>query len=233
MPGSMIMMMTRIRRTVFAFIVLLLIPVFLDAQQRDFGTWWELELDREVRGMDLALELEQRFRENSTRYDRSLVTLAASAPLNSFLEVGGGFRFLTVMDAERGLQPRYRLHVDGSGSYDLSRLELSLRARLQYGFEEFIDFGDLNSNILVNRMRIRTAYDFFGTRFSVFGAAETWGVFGNEDGRFLKRMRYTAGMGYRIDMGSSLGFSLMVEDEFHQVRPDDTLVLVLGYSRTL
>jgi len=213
---------------------LLLCSGTLDAQEQDFQSWWELGVEKQLsRDVDLGLELEQRFKSNSTRYDRSLMTISAGWGALDYLDVGGGLRVLTVMDDENGIGSRFRLHADATGKYTLAPVRLSLRARLQYGFEEVIYLTDMSFNVLVNRLRLKAAHDFFGSRYSAFASMESWGLFYNQDGRFFKRMRYTAGMSYRLNMHSALQARLMLEDEFHQPRPRDTWVLVLGYSCSL
>jgi hypothetical protein len=231
------MMMTMIRSGGAALLMLLfLLPAGdgLYGQRRDFQSWFEVEVEKDLKnGIDLSAEIEQRFESNSTRYDRSLLTLAAGYDLGDYLKASGGARMLMVADREMNLHPRYRVHADATGSLKLLDADLSLRVRFQYGFEEFIYFTDFIDNNLMNRVRLKGAYHIFGTRIGLFASAESWGMFQSRDGRFFKRMRYSAGGSYTVSFRSEFSLRYILEDEFNQVNPLQSHILVVGYACSL
>ncbi|MFO7669226.1 MAG: DUF2490 domain-containing protein [Bacteroidales bacterium] len=203
-------------------------------QEKDFQSWFEAEVQKGLKnGMDLSGEFEQRFNNNSMQYDRTLLTLSASFDPLDFLSAGGGIRLLTAADREGNLQPGYRIHADAAGKHTWAGVDFSLRVRFQYGFEEFIYFADLNENAFVNRYRVKASHHIFGTRFEVFGSVEAWGVLNNLDGRFLKRMRYSAGGSYQLNFQSDLGLRYILEDEFNRVNPMQSHILVFSYFYNL
>jgi hypothetical protein len=218
------MMMTMIRSGGAALLMLLfLLPAGdgLYGQRRDFQSWFEVEVEKDLKnGIDLSAEIEQRFESNSTRYDRSLLTLAAGYDLGDYLKASGGARMLMVADREMNLHPRYRVHADATGSLKLLDADLSLRVRFQYGFEEFIYFTDFIDNNLMNRV-------------GLFASAESWGMFQSRDGRFFKRMRYSAGGSYAVSFRSEFSLRYILEDEFNQVNPLQSHILVVGYACSL
>ncbi|MCP4311309.1 MAG: DUF2490 domain-containing protein [Bacteroidetes bacterium] len=206
----------------------------LYGQQKDFQTWFEAEVEKGLdNGIDLSGEFEQRFRNNSTQYDRTLLTVAASYDPLDYLSAGGGVRMLLVSDPELTIRPRYRFHANATGKYSLYDVDFSLRVRFQYGFEEFTYFSNIRDNTFVNRNRVKAAYHLFGTRFDLFATIETWGVFGSLDGRFFKRMRYSAGTSYTLNFRSELSLRYILEDEFNQINPATTGIFVFGYSHNL
>jgi len=74
-PGE-VMTINPGRNTLPFILFVLLIPGTLLGQQKDFQSWWELEVNKGLKsGFSLSGELEQRFRNNSLQYDRTLVTL--------------------------------------------------------------------------------------------------------------------------------------------------------------
>jgi len=229
----MTVMMIRGIRTILLLFLLLFtaVGVSLHAQQKDFQSWYEAQLKTGLKnGINISGELEQRFRNNSLQYDRTFVTLAASyAPLD-YLKTGGGMRFLMASDREGVLSPRYRIHADATGKYTLGGVDLSLRARIQYGFEDFLYFSDLRDNVLVGRTRLKAGYRVYGTRLKLFASLEPWGLFHSLDGRFFKKIRYSAGVSYRMSFQSELGLRFILENEFNQTRPLQSNILVLGYS---
>jgi len=104
-------------------------------QVKDFQSWWELELDKKISGrLDLNGELEQRFKNNSLQYSRTLFTLGASYDLADYFRLAGGARVIFLRDPEQRFHTRYRFHMEGTGSYDLSGFDLSLRYMLEDEF---------------------------------------------------------------------------------------------------
>jgi hypothetical protein len=203
----------------------------LQGQVKDFQSWWEFEFEKKITGkLDLAAELEQRFKNNSLEYSRSLLTLGASYDLADFIRIAGGARMVLVRDDERGLHPRYRIHLDGMGSHELSGFDLSLRTRIQYGFDEFLTLRYFTMNKLVNRNRLKVARHISGTRFGCFASAESWHGSGLDSPWVTFAMRYTAGLRFSPDFSSRFSLRYMLEDEFNVLNPRQLHVLVLGYS---
>lgn len=227
----MVMMIRIFKRLLFLFLLLVLgAPGSLFAQQKDFQTWFEAEVGwKPAKRLDLSGEFEQRFYNNSTRYDRTQLTLAASYEALEYLDVGGGFRFLTAADNDGLLHPRYRLHADAKGKYSRWGVDFSLRFRMQYGFEEFFYFTSFSANAFVNRYRLKAAYHIYGTRFTVFAILEPWGLVNNYDGRYFKKMRYVAGGSYRLNYQSKVAFRYIIEDEFNRVDPLQSNIFVFSY----
>jgi len=205
--------------------------VDLQGQVKDFQSWWELELNKEISGrLDLNGELEQRFKNNSLQYSRTLLTLGASYEVLDYLRLAGGARTVFVMDGEQQLHARYRLHLDGTGSYDLSGFDLSLRIRLQYGFDEILALRYFSMNTMVNRNRLKVARHIFGTRFGWFASVESWHGSNNE-GRWLTyAMRYTAGARFSPNFTSRFSLRYILEEEFNVFNPRQLHVVVVGYD---
>ena len=213
------------------FLIFSLGAVDLQGQVKDFQSWWELELNKEISSkLDLNGELEQRFKNNSLQYSRTLLTLGASYQVLDYLRLAGGARTVFVMDGEQQLHTRYRLHLDGMGSYDLSGFDLSLRIRLQYGFDEVLALRYLSMNTLVNRNRLKVAQHIFGTRFGWFASAESWHGSNNESRWLTYAMRYTAGARFTPNFTSRLSLRYILENEFNMVNPRQLHVVVLGYT---
>lgn len=219
----------------FLFIILALgVPASLHGQQKDFQSWFEAELGwKPMQRLDLSGEIEQRFYDNSTRYDRTQLTLSASYEALDYLDVGGGFRFLTAADKEGLLYPKYRIHADATGRYSRWGVDFSLRFRMQYGFEEFFYFTSFSANTFVNRYRLKAAYHIFGTRFDVFTWMEPWGLVNNYDGRYFKKFRFVAGGSYRLNYQSSVGIRYILEDEYNRRAPLQAHILVFSYTYDL
>lgn len=225
-----------IRRPSFSLIAIFLI--FLAAadlwgQTEDFQSWWELELNKKISSrLDLSGELEQRFKNNSLQYSRTLLTLGASYELSDYISLAGAARTVFVMDGEQQMHTRYRLHLDGTGAYDLSGFDLSLRIRFQYGFEDMLAWSYFSLNALVNRNRLKVAHHIFGTRFGWFASVESWHGSIRESGWRTFGMRYSAGARFSPNFKSRFSLRYILEDEFNVVNPGLLHVVVLGYNHS-
>ena len=215
-------------------LIFFLFSLGLLGQVRDFQSWWELEFNREISPkLDLEGDLEHRFKNNSLQYSRSLMTLGASYNPSKYFRLGGGARIIFLKDGEKRFFTRYRVHLDGTGRYELSGYDLSLRCRLQYGFDEVVAFRYFRINSLVNRNRLKVAKHIFGTRFGWFASVESWHGSNNESRWLTYAMRYTAGIRFTPSFKSRFNLRYMLEDEFNVVRPRQLHVLVLGYNHSL
>jgi len=218
--------------SIFAFTALLG-PGTLLGQNRDFQSWWEFEFDYSLsRSLQLEGELEQRFKNNSLQYNRTLFTLGAGFDANRWLSLGGAARIVFVADSKGQIQPRYRLHLDATASHNLSDFTFSFRTRMQYGFEDILYFGDLAANSLVSRNRLKGQYHFFGTKFRCFASLESWHYLNKLPDPAFIHMRYSAGLRYDLNFTSSFSLRYFFEDEFNVSNPDKLHILVVGYDHS-
>ncbi len=225
------MTISRLKYTLSCFLFFFLVTHDIQGQFQDFQTWWELEMDKKITAkLDLNAELEQRFKNNSTQYSRTLITLGSSYDLLDYLRLAGGARIIFTLDGEQELRTRYRMHFDAMGGYDLSGFDLSLRVRLQYGFDEIMAFRYLRLNSLVNRNRLKVARHVFGTKFDWFASLESWHGSGIESQWQTFGMRYSAGIRYSLNFTSRFSLRYIMEDEFNVVNPIQLHVMVMGYS---
>jgi hypothetical protein len=227
-------MIERIARPGLIILLLVSLSQGMSGQQQDFQSRFEAGFDRRFNnGLKLTLEAGQRFRYNSTQYDRTLFTLSGDYSPTGYLDLAGGARLILASDIESRVTPRYRIHADVTGNQTVAGVDLSLRVRFQYGFEEFIYFNDFRSNTLVNRIRLKAGYHFFGTRIGAYGYLESWGLVTDNNGHFFKRMRYSLGAAYTLSFRSSIGIGYILEDEFNQANPLRLHILEVTYSHSL
>jgi len=230
-PRRMIMTIKRLTYTLSYFLLFFIAAADLQGQVEDFQSWWELELNKKVSGkLDLNGELEQRFKNNSLQYSRTLLTLGASYEVLDYLSLAGGVRTVFVMDGEQQMHARYRLHMDGTGRYNLSGFDLSLRIRLQYGFDDMLAIRYLRLNALVNRNRLKVAHHIFGTRFGWFATVESWHGSNRESQWLTYAMRYSVGARFSPNFTSRFSLRYIMEHEFNVINPRQLHVVVLGYS---
>ena len=217
--------------TLGCFLLFFIGSAGLQGQTRDFQSWWQLELNKKITGrLDLNGELEQRFQNNSLQYNRSMMTLGASYDLLDYLKLDGAARLALVMDGEHRVQTRYRFHLDASGGYDLRGFDLSLRLRIQYGFEDFSALNYFSVNAVVERNKLKVQRHIYGTRIDWFASFESFhGSTGQSNWRTYT-LRYSAGARYSLNFRSRLSLEYSLDDELNVPGPQLLNILALGYS---
>ena len=120
--------------------------------------------------------------------------------------------------------------MDGTGRYDLSGFNLSLRIRLQYGFEELLALRYLRFKELVNRNRLKVAHHIYGTRFGWFASVESWHGLTIESQFLTIAMRYSVGARFLPNFTSRFSLRYILEDEFNVINPEQLHVVVMGYT---
>lgn len=223
-----------IKRSLLLTIFNLLFCSGLLGQQKDFQSWWEFSIDKGLKnGIGLSGEVEQRFRNNSLQYDQSLLTVTGEYDIKDYLNVAAGARILLAQDKELNLNVRYRIHMDATGSYPLSRYKVSFRIRLQYGFKDFPSFNDVVQNNLASRYRLKVDHRLFGSRFGFFGTTESWIPFSNGSGGLIKKVRFSAGAEYFLNFRSQFRIRYFLDNEFNVKNPMQFHILILGYTYNL
>ena len=220
--------------TILFGLIILSCPGNLPGQDSDFQSWWEFEIDYSLnKKWQIQGELEQRFKDNSLQYNRTLLTLGAEYDAVKWLNLGGAARMALVADSEGQVHPRYRIHVDAGSRYKFSGFTLWLRSRLQYGFEDLLLFQQLSENSLVYRTRLKAQYHFFGTKFRSFVSLESWYYISELPDKAFRNMRYVAGLSYSLNVSARLTLRYIFEDEFNVRNPDKLHILVAGYAHSL
>lgn len=215
-------------------LVALSFPLNVNAQRQDFRTWWSADISKEIiNNLEANVELEQRWRNNSLRYDRSLITASLQYEIINDLDIEGGYRYIVLNDDLRAIATSYRFHGDLSYGYGLSRFDFKVRSRLQYGFDDLNSLEDYRLNKLTNRNKFSLEYDVFGKPFSFFASYEFFLRLDNAVPARLSDHRFETGIEYDLSFKSSLEFSYMFDQEVNQSNPLQSHILVFSYGYTL
>jgi hypothetical protein len=228
------MTISRLNRRLLFALLFILFSGKLAGQIKDYRTWFEAEFDKGLNnGIVLSLEVEQRLKNNSLRYDRTQLTIAGEYDFNKHLRTAAGIRGILSRGNEELMHGSYRLHADATGRYTLAEIDLSWRLRLQYGFEDISFFDLVNKNNLACRNRLRGGYHIFGTRITLFTLVESWHLLSGKPARYFRKLRYSAGVQYDLNFRSEISLRYIMENEFNVTNPLQTHILVFGYAYSL
>lgn len=214
--------------------ILLFTGASLSGQYSDFRLWTGLEISKKLNNkLDAKLDLGQRFKDNSTRYDRSLVTASLRyEPVKDF-EIRGGYRYILLKDKRLNLVSRYRINLDAVYSYDIGELSMSFKERVQYGFDDLNSIDYLYVNKLTSRTRAEASYHIFSTPLSMFASYELFISLNRQDFGLPLVHRYKAGLSYDLSFKNSIEIAYILDNEVNSVNPLRSHILSISYSLDL
>ena len=227
-------MIRRSSALVFSLPCLIFITVHSFAQQKDFQSWYEFQAQKDVRyGIGASLEVEQRLKNNSLQYDRTMLTLSGDYGVTGYLDVEAGIRGLLRMNNDGRVESRYRIHLDGTLNRTFYEVDFSLRTRIQHGFDD-LGFGEISgNNRLVSRNKLEGGYHIFATRIDLSAWFESFHkIIKNGEVPFYK-MRYGLEIGYTLNFRSRISVNYIIDDEFNVVDPLQAYILKVGFSYQL
>ncbi|MFC2089222.1 DUF2490 domain-containing protein [Bacteroidota bacterium] len=212
-----------------SLLLLLTIPS-VHAQYQDFRSWWDVELAYGItKDLDAKVEISQRFKENSLVYDRSVLTAVLAYEIIKDLSVRGGVRYL-VVNTPGTFESRYRIHAGIQYQKKFDELALSIRERIQYGFNDLQSMQYYMQQKTISRTRLKTAYKIFGTPFQVHASYELFLDLNSGIGILPVANRVQLGLEYAFRSRSALDLSYIFEQEINSVNPLLSHIIKLGYT---
>lgn len=169
------------------------------AQQQDFQARLGLETSGDI-NKKWAWEVYagQRWKQNLSLADKSIVQPSISYQALDFLSLGVGYRMSWVYDSDENTRFHQRFHTNLAFKYKIDRLKLRYRSRLQYGFYDYNTNDGFRSNALVHRGKFEASYQPFGTRIKPYAALEYFHQFYETESRSFVKTRYILGLEYQF-----------------------------------
>ncbi len=213
------------------FAILLLAPFVNSlAQEEDLRLRTAIAVGSDLWGdFDGSLEVQQRFKENISMYDRSLLTLSVGYGISKDLKSTLGYRMVVLRNSSLEYENKYRLTWDLRYRKKISYLELKFRTRMQYGYEDNIRI-DATSNKLVNRNLVGASYHIPQTRFNPYLNYELFFQLNAPEYRSLNTSRLVGGCSITMSRQSELDVYYMFENEFNVSNPLDSYILGIAWE---
>lgn len=205
----------------------------VSGQNKDFQTRANFELAMDLsKDLEASVELGQRFRYNSTVYDRSLLTAAVKYDLPKGFSAALGARYLLVNTGEF-LESRYRVHGDVNYRWRISSsFQLRVRDRIQYGFDDvssYVNFG----NKITNRVRLGVQYDIFGTPLTAYSSFEVYLVLNDPRNAAYSLNKVIAGVSWDLPKKLNLKLYYLLEAEVNRAYPQQAHIAVAALGLKL
>lgn len=218
-----------------SYIVVLLFFLFcssaLIAQESDLKLRTAISVDTDLPfNFDGAVELQQRFKENISRYDRTMMTVNLGHGIAKGLKAELGYRLIILENKYLEYETKYRLNADLRYKHKLFDVEFKVRTRLQFGYEGNLIGSNYYDNNFVSRTVFGASYHITRTRFSPYINYELFYTLNELNGDRFNTTRLVGGCGIAISKSSELDVYYIFENEFNVYLPKDAYILGLAYS---
>lgn len=198
------------------------------AQRQDFRTWYSVELEGELFNLiDFSLTPEIRLRENSSMLDAVLGEVDISVPVTKFLRLGTEYRHEYEFRSDRN-NNNDRFGIYGELDEKIRRFRIAYRGMYLY------EYTNLNTRELglvpetLQRHRVSVKYRKKKSDFTFGLAAEIFMIMKPEWMRYQDKIRYTAGVQYRLTKKINLGINYKFQKEYYENNPLTSHIISTG-----
>jgi len=231
------MMAMMIKFSCFAFLLLVATVLVVSpakAQHTDLRARMGAALSFDItQNLGASVELEQRFKNNMSMYDKSLIEPDIHYNINKKLRMGLAWRAMY----DRSLKGSYLLKHRGSAyiryRFLIDDFDFRVKSSLQYGVDDLTTSLLSTSNNLINRNSLTIRYKWFGKPITPEVGCELYYHINHPRGSIVNQFRIKAGLEYRLNKKTDLGFYYLFDNEFNIAYPTDSHVLGISCSYQL
>lgn len=210
-------MKNRLSSSLFA-VLLLCTSLHIAAQEQDFRLRTGVDLSGAI-SSDFTWDagVEQRFENNASALDRTIIQGQLNYQLTDFLAADVGYRTAYVYNKSENNEIKQRLHASLVLKHKIDRVKLQYKSRLQYGFQDFTTyFGD---NALLTRQRLAITYIPFGIALRPHASTELFIPLNEPAHQGLSGIRYQIGAKYAFTHHMGCDVSFMIDKELNEANP--------------
>ncbi|MDR1809020.1 MAG: DUF2490 domain-containing protein [Prevotella sp.] len=203
--------------------MLLFCCLYISAQQQEtnYGLSLSVELEKKLsRFFDLKAEEEVRLLDNEVHFDRSVTTVGIDYSLfDRKLKLGAYYAFLYLYNSDRYFEPRHRYYFNVSYKESFEPFTFSWRGRVQ-GTCRDESTGEYKINPkYVMKNKFQVDYAIWGRPWTPFISCDLYNDLNNPKGNYLTRIRYQAGVSWRLNRTDYLDFFARYDHELDRRDP--------------
>lgn len=225
--------MNKILPGLIFFTSLILLSVRGFAQEKDFQSWNEFELEKKLsKKLTLSLSEEFRFVNNATQFDKWASSFGGNYGINKYVEIGLFYRYAYSRDLDGENENGHRVYGDIAFSYKIQRVSASYRMRYQYQVTTPYISREGISNEQYLRNRIKVKYNVPKIPLNPYVEIEYYYSLNNPYGQDIDRSRYTLGADYSITKHLSAGLYYRIQyrrESFNNPQNSYVLGTSVGY----
>jgi len=187
-------------------LAVLLLPLNIQAQNPDFGIWYEVKADRKII-KDLRFDLETSIR---TDRDASNIESFYAEPglrykFTDWFNAGIYYRFTEQKEDDGRFYPRHRWFVQLKGELPAGRFTIGARYRIQQQFRTYIEDPEDEVPEWYHRLRLELDYDIKGIPLKPYINTEARSLLFSPNNITIEKWRYIAGLEYTLHKKHTFG----------------------------
>ena len=217
------------RRKISIFILLLFLFLpYARGQERDFGTWYSLELKGELFGLlEYAVIPELRLDANSSRIDDVLGEVELSVPIANNFQFGVFYRH-TLSPGEEFTDRSNRFAAFGGVNFKMDRVKISYRAIYEQEYTNFNTSENGKLPEIQHRHKLGLKYSRKKWAVSPFISTELFFTVRPVWDKGEMKSRSSLGFDYKFSKRVDLSLSYKYDRSFLVANPKTTHILSLG-----
>jgi hypothetical protein len=216
-------------KTLLIAVYTLLCLVDLSAQVNDAQLWADIKLDYKLnKHTSFYAESSLRFTNNISSIGLGYLEVGTEQKLGKMWEVSGGYRFYEKRKKKHDyFSNNHRLNLDLSFKKNFYLFSFQLRTRAEM---EYTDIYSSSGSIPAFQWRNKAQVKYSLTKkIKPFFYMEYYFPLSNSDNFELVKSRYCIGSEYKINKHNSLEIYYLIENQFHQVDPNNSYVTGISY----
>ncbi len=214
----------------FVFIpVFLLWTTILKGQKEDFNVWASVDIQTHLgKHVDMVVELSNRWKENATVRDNSLIETGLEYSRKWF-ETGVAYRIENKNCDENGVSVGHRFVAFVAAEAERGRFTFNLRNKFQadYMAVNSSENGHYPSNY--DRTRFRLDYNIRKIPVNPFIVYEVFCKVNAVNQNIIDKNRIGTGFNYKINSRNKVGLSFYYDHEVNISAPGTDYILSAGY----
>ena len=229
--------MKKMKRGIFLYMALIILPFISIAQSNDFGA--ELSVDyshKLARGFGFNIEAEARFKDNFSRYNKGAISAGLHyslfrnqlKPIGMKIKIGADYSLMSRLNKLDSYDWQHRLNAHLSISEKIGQFEISLRERYQCDWRDIAIYEYLPRMHLRTRLKLNYTPEQIPWEF--FVSEEIFYRANHPRNNEFEELRTVLGATYLINTTNAITLYLKASNEINKKSPDNFYALGLTYS---
>ncbi len=204
----------------------------LSSQENDFVAWAGVNFEKKVSDkLKAGFETEIRLNENISQMDQIHSDIGLSYEISNNIKIGGYYRYTREYITDGNYFGNcHRYYVDLSFKYPVNRFTIAYRARFQSEYAEMYSSENGFVPEYYNRDKFVIRYNIRKNPVSPFASCELFYQLNNPDGNEIDKLRYAAGIEYKINNDSNIDLYLMMQQQVNKNDPVRLFIIGTTYS---
>jgi hypothetical protein len=222
-------MMMTIRKFLILFITLLLTGSAF-AQDKDFGIWYGVSASHKInKKIGVNLSADVRTFNKASKIDEGFLEGGLSYDFNKYLELSSAYRISKSVEDNNSYYFRHKVFIDFKGTIPAANFSFSARLRFQSQTKTYIKNADDLNSAYTGRVKLKAVYKTPVFPINPYVYAETFTPMFSNKTRTIEKVRYSAGVEFRITKKQSAELEYIFQRDYLP-NTSDLSIISVNYS---